>query len=166
MALKGIANDKKINNEFRKYTSDIKKFCLENNYNKKESFKKILAIRGVIDVGNPNNQQQIIKIFKSFGYKCIDWRNFSFLEQVAIAKSAKVIAGVHGSNLVNSVFIESNAIIFELATANSSDCYKILCNALNIKYKYLKSAINKNNNYSIKEDELTEHLKTIEKNIN
>ena len=89
---------------------------------------------------------------------------FSLL--VAMAKSAKVIAGVHGSNLVNSVFVENDAIIFELATVNSSDCYKILCNALNIEYKSLKSDIDKNNNYSIKEDELTEHLKTIEKNIN
>ena len=126
----------------------------------------INAIRDVIDAGNPNNQQQVIKVFKSFGYRCINWRNFNFLEQVAMAKSAKVIAGVHGSNLVNSVFVESNAIIFELATINSSDCYKILCNALNIKYKYLKSDIDKNNDYSIKEDILTEHLKNIEKEIN
>ena len=54
LALKGIANDKKINIEFKNYISDIKKYCSKNNYKKKESFEKILAIRDVIDAGNPN----------------------------------------------------------------------------------------------------------------
>lgn len=166
LAIKGIIGNKKVRDEFVEYIDTIKKYALRQKSRMKKYSTKIFTIRGTHDSRNPTNYHQVMKIFQSFGYDCIDWASMKFIDQVKIAHSAQVMAGVHGSNLVNLIFSPRDAVIFELFPIKHHDvkCYRALCGSLSFKYIRLNGSPDAGQ-YYIREDQLITQLSLIEKKL-
>jgi hypothetical protein len=79
-------------------------------------------INFVEPVINENNsdriydERDIIKYFKSIGYRIINSENFSMLEQFSIFAGATHVAGINGSNMFNCIFMKENSPVFIIDT--------------------------------------------------
>jgi capsular polysaccharide biosynthesis protein len=61
------------------------------------------------------NQDEVESLMKKYDYTSICLEDYSFLEQVSILKHAKNVIGLHGAGLANTIFMEENTHIIELA---------------------------------------------------
>jgi hypothetical protein len=84
------------------------------------------------------NETEIIEIFERYGIKTIYFEDYSFADQVRIAKQAKLIISLHGASLTNTMFMREGSCIFELKKEGDTHnhCYFSLANSLNVNYAY------------------------------
>ena len=60
------------------------------------------------------NEDELISVLTEQGFKVVYWEDYSFFEQVALARQASVLIGLHGAGLTNVHFMREGSTVFEL----------------------------------------------------
>jgi Glycosyltransferase 61 len=77
-------------------------------------FDKIFISRDDADIRKIVNTQEVDDLLSQFGIKKINMSDYSIHEQAIIFNKAKLIVGIHGAGLTNTVYCESNTRLLEL----------------------------------------------------
>lgn len=105
---------------------------------KKTDKKNIYISRSRSKGRKVENETEVSKIFKSFGFGIYNTETMTVKEQVELFANASVIAGIHGAGLANINFAPSTAKIFEIFPEYYHDAgYRIQANALGLRYFYM-----------------------------
>lgn len=97
------------------------------------------------------NEREVEKIFLKAGFKIFHPERWSFEQQLAIFDRTKVLAGIEGSALHNSVFMQAGTQVLTLGTPripSGKILNQDLCNSLskvNINYIQFKGIVNEKN---------------------
>ncbi len=102
------------------YFSIIKKNALKNNNNKSDlKYIKLFAIRR--GYARKSKVEDIVEgYFKKKGYYLINFDHYSIYDQINIVQNTKILAGIHGSNLINGGFMNKGTIV-EIITHHGHD---------------------------------------------
>jgi len=96
------------------------------------------------------NNQEILKILKKYGFIEVIAEDFSYEEQIYIFSKAKYLIGPHGAGLTNLIFLQDSGSVMELASAGPNGTYNrdflALASMLNIKYFYQRCVVGNNSN--------------------
>ncbi|MFC1659323.1 DUF563 domain-containing protein [Pseudomonadota bacterium] len=65
------------------------------------------------------NEEEVYNLLKKYDFKRVLMENFSYLDQVSIARNAKVICGPHGAGLTNILFMKRNSFVLEFLKKNN-----------------------------------------------
>ena len=109
---------------------------------KKETFEYIYISRKNEQLRKVENEDEVIELLNSYGFKVVDVMNLSFYEQVILFSSCKVLVSIHGAALTNAMFMPQGAKVLELyrnLTAEASwmnTCYYNLVTASSLDYYY------------------------------
>lgn len=106
---------------------------------KKKFFKKIYIDRSDSKFTKFNqrqiiNEREIKKVLIKKKFKIVTLSKFSFVDQIAIFNSAKIIVGNHGAGFANLVFCKKNAKIVEFIDKNTSKPIKKISKDLGLKH--------------------------------
>ena len=66
------------------------------------------------------NEKKILNIFKKRNFEFLDLGLLSFDEQIEYCSNVKILAGLHGTGFVNSLFMKKNSILLNLIPKNYS----------------------------------------------
>ncbi len=81
------------------------------------------------------NENDITPSLESLGYEIVFFEGLPFIEQVRIARSARIFCSVHGANMVNILFLQSTASVIELVNKDYlNDAYYLLASSIGIPY--------------------------------
>lgn len=110
------------------------------------------------------NEKEIINFLTKKNFKIIKLTSFSFIEQMSIFNSAKIIVGNHGAGFTNLIFCKKKTKIIEFIDKNTSKVIKKISNDMNLNYKSIigkrinKDLKNQNNNLKISIKKLSKLL--------
>ena len=140
-------HDKSFKNYFIDYTNKIVEYCMQDTNNKKIiKYKNIFAIRRgyarktVID-------NLIENLFEEKDYKLINFDDYGISDQIRLMKNCDILAGFHGSNLMNSTFMKNGKLV-EIVTHSEhtgNGCYTHLAEMNNNKHFELDIMTNVSN---------------------
>ena len=88
-------------------------------------------------------------------FKILKLSNFSFIEQIGIFNSAKIIVGNHGAGFTNLIFCKKNTKVVEFKDKNTAKIFNKISKDLGLNYKSIlgnrigKDKKNQNNNLEI-----------------
>ena len=119
-----------------------------------ETYEKIYVSRKYAQNRKLVNEAEVINVFDEFGFKEINFEDYSFYEQVYLMKNCKVLAGVHGAGFANICYLSEKSILFELIKEYSSykeerPSYWRLSSALGINYYIQYCEPEKYGNYDL-----------------
>lgn len=89
-------------------------------------YDRIFIIRNKKDNNSPykmrfmKNEKKILNIFKKRNFEFLDLGLLSFDEQIEYCSNVKILAGLHGTGFVNSLFMKKNSILLNLIPKNYS----------------------------------------------
>lgn len=63
---------------------------------------------------SPINELEIEEIFSSFGFEVYCLEDFDFYEEIKLISNCSYLAGVHGSALMNSVWMPTKSTVYEI----------------------------------------------------
>lgn len=112
------------------------------------------------------NEDDVLSTFIAWGFTLVSFETLSFEEQIEVAGTATILAGVHGAGLTNMLFMEKDSKIFELTTVLNGEqyYYYTLSNALGHEYYYQKCKPEMDGK-SIQEANLFVDIETLNKNL-
>jgi len=84
------------------------------SYSESEDELKIYVSRQNTKFRNIVNEEDIIEILKSQGFKIINTNNMSIFEQIELFSKASVVVASTGSSLTNIIFCKKGTKIFEI----------------------------------------------------
>ncbi len=124
---------------------------------KKQFYKKIYIDRSDSIFNNRRiiNEDKIKKILIRKKFKILKLSNFSFVEQIGIFNSAKIIVGNHGAGFTNLIFCKQNTRVIEFKDKNTAKIFSKISKDLRLNYKSIlgnrvgKDKMNQNNNLEI-----------------
>jgi hypothetical protein len=133
----------------------LQKFSNQVRLPKRESIERIYATRRFLK-RSPKNEKDIESLFKSFDFTILRLEEMNFIDEINLIHSAKIIAGLHGSFLFNSVWMDKGKMVFEIVNENYwGELNHRCCAALSIDYKYFIYPGNVNNYVNVKDLEVT-----------
>lgn len=80
------------------------------------------------------NEKKIKNFLLKKKFKILKLSSFSFIDQIAIFNSAKIIVGNHGAGFANLVFCKKNTKIIEFVDKNTAKIFKKISKDLKLKY--------------------------------
>tara|TARA_Y100000816_G_C26072468_1_gene564254 strand:+ start:310 stop:1368 length:1059 start_codon:yes stop_codon:yes gene_type:complete len=101
------------------------------------------------------NEDKIIKLLIKKNFKILKLSDFSFVEQIAIFNSAKIIVGNHGAGFTNLIFCKKKTTVIEFIDTNTAKVIKKISKDLDLNYKSIlgrrigKDKQNQNNNLEV-----------------
>ena len=101
------------------------------------------------------NEDKIKKLLIKKKFKILKLSNFSFVEQIAIFNSAKIIVGNHGAGFTNLIFCKKKTTVIEFKDRNTAKVIKKISKDLDLNYKSIlgrrigKDKQNQNNNIEV-----------------
>ena len=123
-----IRADKIVDNDFSKfYNSTIYTLDVDFNFVNRYDSKLIFI--------NKKKNRFNNKIFKKKGFKFVNLESYSFINQIKLFNSAKIIAGVHGAGFANIIFCKKNTSIIEFKTRASGNIIKNVAIKNKLKYR-------------------------------
>lgn len=137
-----------LRNKFLKHKSN-KKFYEKIYIDRSDSKFHLLKKRLII------NEKEIINFLIKKNFKIVKLSSFSFIEQMSIFNSAKIIVGNHGAGFTNIIFCKRKTKIIEFIDKNTSNMFKKISKDMGLNYKALigkrvnKDQKNQNNNLII-----------------
>ena len=113
------------------------------------------------------NEKQFYEMLKKYKFKKYNMENFSFKKQIKISNSAKIIIGLHGAGLTNSIWMEKGTTIIELKPEKNQylNCYFSCSDIIRTKYKYFtckktnKLLTSRDSNYKVNISEFENEFK-------
>jgi hypothetical protein len=107
--------------------------------------KKIYISRQKASYRRLINHLEIQDIIESYGFKTYYLEEMSFIEQIELFSSAKMIIGLHGAGFVNLYFAPKNVKIFEIYHEFYHDSsYRLLAKNKNLNYSFIIGSCNAN----------------------
>ncbi|RYE20270.1 MAG: glycosyltransferase family 61 protein [Sphingobacteriaceae bacterium] len=98
-------------------------------------FKFIYASRSRAKTRRLKNEDAIGDILKKYGFTVVYFEEVSFLEQIALMQETKILVGVHGANLTNSLFMQPGCILIELLNQDHPNLvYYHMASSLGLPY--------------------------------
>lgn len=88
------------------------------------------------------NQEVIADALIPFGFRVAYLEDLSLRAQIALARSAEIVIGSHGSGLTHALFMNEASFVIELfpfGRKQSNDCYETLSSIVNHRYLGLAS---------------------------
>ncbi|RYE20547.1 MAG: glycosyltransferase family 61 protein [Sphingobacteriaceae bacterium] len=82
--------------------------------NKVQAHKNIFVSRGRAKTRRLKNEHEIIGTLIKHNFEIVYFEELSFLEQFVLMRETKIMVGVHGANLANSLFMQPGCILVEL----------------------------------------------------
>ena len=124
---------------------------------KKKFYKKIYIDRSDSLFNNRRivNEDKIKKLLTEKKFKILKLSNFSFIEQIGIFNSAKIIVGNHGAGFTNLIFCKKNTKVIEFKDKNTAKIFYKISKDLGLNYKSIlgnrigEDKKNQNNNLEI-----------------
>jgi capsular polysaccharide biosynthesis protein len=87
--------------------------------------------RGIVRKGHIVNEDEIEKLFISFGFAVIYPEQIPFEEQVLMCSKADVMAGFEGSAMHNSVFMKEGSLVITIESLRGTNTRnQMICNSL------------------------------------
>ncbi|WP_343702947.1 glycosyltransferase family 61 protein [Chitinophaga sp.] len=85
------------------------------------------------------NETGVAGVFARYGFEIHVFEDYTFGEQVKLAQSAGVLAGLHGAGLTNMLFMPGGGKVLELRNEHDShnNCFFAMAAALEHDYYYL-----------------------------
>jgi capsular polysaccharide biosynthesis protein len=125
---------------------------------------KIYISRSKAKMRKVLNEDEVTDFLKKRGFAILNFEDYSFYEQMAIAYHAKVIISIHGAGLTNMMFMEAGSVLeLRKESDGNNNCYFALANALDLKYYYQFCKMKKGNPGD--EADIVVDLNTLERNI-
>ncbi len=108
------------------------------NKQNEQVLEKVYISRAKTDKRKIANENNVIKVLESYGFKTVYFEEHSFEQQVKMALNAKYLISNHGAGLTNMLFMKPGSCVFELRKKGDSNnnCYFSLASALDLKYYY------------------------------
>ncbi len=141
------------------YSKNIKKiqshFDSINNAHKNQLFERIYISRAKAQRRFVTNEEEVVKFLSIHNFKVLYFEDFSFKEQVAFMKNAKIVVSIHGAALSLAMFMSQGTSLleFKINNDNKNCMFFSLCDAANINYYYIfcNGAVNTDraNNFDI-----------------
>jgi len=139
------------------------------------NFQKIYISRAKATRRNITNEDELIALLISRGFRVLYTEQLSIQEQISIFCNCKVLISLHGAGLTNMAFMPQNSTVIELrALTAETSIYNLfwhLSSACHLKYYYLlfetSNEANTNKLANIKIDNLiiSKLLNTIENSV-
>jgi capsular polysaccharide biosynthesis protein len=84
------------------------------------------------------NEVDVENALISFGFKSINFEDFSFWEQVSLAFHSRFLISLHGAGLTNMLFMKPGSFVLEFRKTGDATnlCYYSLASALKLHYLY------------------------------
>ncbi len=84
------------------------------------------------------NEGEVEKVLEGFGFQSVNFEDYSFEQQVAMASQTKYLVALHGAGLTNMLFMLAGSYVLEFhkTGVKFNYCYFSLANALDIHYLY------------------------------
>jgi hypothetical protein len=79
--------------------------------------KKIYASR-IGSSRSPKNEQEIEETFKENGFQVVHMEKLNLIDEIALLSNTLVIAGIHGSALLNVIWMPKNGIMIDITNDN------------------------------------------------
>lgn len=99
------------------------------------AWRKVYTTRSAASTRRLVNENQLLSILKSAGVDIINFETVNFEEQVRLMSETKLLIGVHGSNLVNMVFLPGRATVVELMNEEHfNEAYYLLASSFGFEY--------------------------------
>lgn len=85
------------------------------------------------------NETEVARVFARHGFEIHIFEDHTFEQQVKLARSASVLAGLHGAGLTNMLFMAGRGKVLELRNEDDShnNCFFAMATALGHAYYYL-----------------------------
>ena len=87
----------------------------------------------------PRNNGEIERWFRKNRFEVVEFGKFSLEGQIAVAREARIIVGLHGSNLTNVMFMQQGACVVELMPVykRDDDAYQRLASIFGLSMREL-----------------------------
>lgn len=101
--------------------------------------RRIYVSRAGAAVRRIANEEEILPLFRRYGFETIKAEQLSFPEQVRLMGSASILAGNHGAGLTHICWMLPGTSVLELRRRGdaANNCYYALAGALGVRYYYL-----------------------------
>lgn len=107
-------------------------------HGKMKPFKKIFLKRPENSNRNFSNAKEVEEIFKEFGFEIILPDSMSLKDQIELFSQTLCLASLHGSGLMNAIFMKSSTFLFEIFPQNYQDHSPMnIALAKNMHYSYI-----------------------------
>jgi hypothetical protein len=98
-------------------------------------FRKVYVSRSRSRIRRLVNEQQILSALKVCGFEIVFFEGMALIEQMRLMQETSVLAGVHGSNMVNILFLPETAKVIELMNDHQlNDAFYLLASTIGIDY--------------------------------
>ena len=87
------------------------------------------------------NEIEIKNYLKKKRFKILKLSEYSFIDQISIFNSAKIIIGNHGAGFVNIIFCKKNTKIIEFISRYTPKMYRKISKDLKLNYSSIKGSI-------------------------
>lgn len=109
----------------------IAAFCPESV----QASKYVYVSRLRAKIRKLKNENELLPILAWHDFSIVYFEELSFLEQVLLMRETKVLVGVHGANMANSLFMQPGCAVVELINQeNPNMLYLHMCSNLDLPY--------------------------------
>lgn len=108
---------------------------LLSRFSPKDPFRKVYVSRSHSRMRRLVNEEDILPALNAFGFEIVFFEGMTLIEQIRLMQETVVFAGVHGSNMVNLLFLPSTAKVIELMNEHQlNDAFYLLASTIGIDY--------------------------------
>jgi len=121
--------------------NDLKKAFKINRFNLIKKQTKLFILReGINNLARGiENKEDLIHFLRSKNFLIINPSKLTFLNEIKLFNSAKIIIGLYGAALTNIIFCKNNANVIELRNQYTGDLYKNITKKAKLNYYSLIS---------------------------
>src|ERR1700722_7086447 len=137
----------------------------------KERYGYIYISRRNEKIRKVENEDEVIQLLTSHGFKVIDVMDLSFYQQVMLFSTCKVFVSIHGAALTNAMFMPAGSKVLELYRSLSdgdtwmNTCYYNLITASGLDYYYQFCKHGANADTNIDKVNIIVDIPLLEKNL-
>ena len=158
-SLKHVYAKKIITTNFSNFTINHKdwlikelreRFALIKRKNSKQNLKIFIDRKGVSSlIRDILNKEELIKFLRNENFLIIDPSKLSFVDEIKLFNSAKIVVGIYGAGLTNAIFCQKKTHIIELKNNQTDSLFKNIIKKSKLNYHFLTSEV-KASKYSSK----------------
>lgn len=98
-------------------------------------FRKVYVSRSRSRIRRLINEEDILPTLKASGFEIVYFEGMSLVEQIRLMQETCILAGVHGSNMVNILFLPTTSKVIELMNEHQlNDAFYLLASSIGIDY--------------------------------
>ncbi|RDV16707.1 glycosyltransferase family 61 protein [Pontibacter diazotrophicus] len=114
----------------------VRRKLLKHFYNKPAvPERRIFVSRSRQNTRRLLNENEVLPVLEKYGFEIIYFEGLSFNEQVQLMLETAVFVSVHGSNMVNILFLQSGARVVEMMNqAFLNDAYYLMASSIGLAY--------------------------------